>query len=151
MPKYFEIKFYKDWIENSIRRLSFLCCLTDIKIGWINPYKHTIFHSPFWLLWNVSITSNVFWSCPYLLWVKETTEPPLAQRGHRTQGLTHLLDQQGKHVWLIVRQSYPWKLADEMQSARIFLPDRNIIYNQFFKTLGQTYKVVCFLSTGGVK
>ena len=23
--------------ENSIRRLSFLCCLADIKIAWINP------------------------------------------------------------------------------------------------------------------
>ena len=36
---------------------------------------------------------------PYLQCMKETsTEPPLVQRGHRTKGLTHLLDRQGKHV-----------------------------------------------------
>ena len=29
--------------ENSIRRLSFLCCLTGIKIGWINPWTRDAF------------------------------------------------------------------------------------------------------------
>ena len=33
----FEIKFCEDWLWNSIKRLNFLCHLTDIKIAWINP------------------------------------------------------------------------------------------------------------------
>ena len=37
MPTCFKIKFVKIEFENSIRRLSFLCHLTDIKIAWINP------------------------------------------------------------------------------------------------------------------
>ena len=31
--------FLKIEFENSIRRLSFLCCLPDIKIAWINPWS----------------------------------------------------------------------------------------------------------------
>ena len=37
MPTCFKIKFVKIEFENSIRRLSVLCHLTDIKIAWINP------------------------------------------------------------------------------------------------------------------
>ena len=36
-PTCFKIKFVKIEFENSIRRFSFLCRLTDIKIVWINP------------------------------------------------------------------------------------------------------------------
>ena len=36
---------------------------------------------------------------PYCSYMNETlTEPPLARRGHKTQGLTHLIGRQGKHV-----------------------------------------------------
>ena len=37
---------------------------------------------------------------------KMLTEPSFSSiiRGYRAQGLTHLLDRQGKHVWLTVRQ-----------------------------------------------
>ena len=31
--------FLKIEFENSIRRLSFLCCLPDIKIAWVNPWS----------------------------------------------------------------------------------------------------------------
>ena len=34
---YFKIKLYKIEFEISLRRLSLLCRLTDIKIAWINP------------------------------------------------------------------------------------------------------------------
>ena len=37
MPICFKIKFYKIEFENSIKRFSFLCCLLDNKIAWINP------------------------------------------------------------------------------------------------------------------
>ena len=30
--------FMKIEVQKSIRRLSFLCCLPDIKIAWINPF-----------------------------------------------------------------------------------------------------------------
>ena len=32
---YVQIEF-----QNSVERLSFLCCITDIKIAWINPWKN---------------------------------------------------------------------------------------------------------------
>ena len=43
MLKCYKINFMKIEFENSIRRLSFLCRLTGIKIAWINPGQGKIF------------------------------------------------------------------------------------------------------------
>ena len=43
MLKCYKINFMKIEFENSIRRLSFLCRLTGIKIAWINPCQGKIF------------------------------------------------------------------------------------------------------------
>ena len=48
--------------ENSIRRLSFLCRLTDIKIAWINPWDGSVLEEKCWrslflLTWIVVLNS----------------------------------------------------------------------------------------------
>ena len=63
MSMCFKIKFYEDYFENSIERLSFLCSLGNIKFVWINPYyllqshhhQHKLQHQKNFLLylwWN---------------------------------------------------------------------------------------------------
>ena len=52
--------------ENSIRRLSFLCCLPDIKIAWINPfignltYLELIFRRKLWVSSPIYDFSKIF-------------------------------------------------------------------------------------------
>ena len=43
----------KSEIQNSILRLSFLCCTTDIKITWINPGRRQGFNQPKEMVYNI--------------------------------------------------------------------------------------------------
>ena len=71
MPKCFKIKFYKIEFENSVRRLSFLCCLTDIKFAWINPctYVEKIDTTIFFLSVCITYTTATLWNIFQLLFV----------------------------------------------------------------------------------
>ena len=42
LPVCFKLKFCEIKFENSVRRLSFLCCLLDIKIACINPCNDVV-------------------------------------------------------------------------------------------------------------
>ena len=52
MSACFKAKFYEDWVSNSIRGLSFLCRLPDIRIAWINPWPNIFYSILFKKCWK---------------------------------------------------------------------------------------------------